>query len=897
MDSHDTILDQERLAALHALALLDTPAEARFDRFTRLAAMSFQVPVTLVSLVDEDRLWVKSRCGTSLARTARSAAPCSEVVASREMLVVEDASQDARFHDSPLVTGEPHIRFYAGVPLFSGGHVVGTLCLIDRQPRGLDEQERLVLRDLADLVEAELNRMKIKAERIMAEQVLKSVNTGLEQRFSVRTAEYEDKLAELSREIAQREVAEASLRQSEAWTRTIVATSYSGFVGTDSQGRVIEWNASAERIFGWTRLEAVGRLLAELIAPAPLRTALDAAMRRFIEAGEGAATDRKVELPALTASGRQITVEMTISSYLWNGERYFGAFLNDVSERIRTRQQLEEKEELLDAILESIEVAVVACDAAGNLSLFNRTARGFHGLDMKVVPPGEWPQYYSLYHEDGRTPLAPEEVPLLRALRGEVVRDQAIVVAPEDRPARTLLASGRPLRSAQGRSLGAVVAMKDITEINLSKQQLADSERLLRAVTENIPALVGKVDAQGKFAFLNGRAMRFYGKRPDELIGHDVRVAYSDEEYAKIGPSIARARAGERAWYEDAVTVNGGKLHYQCLFVPQLSSDGQPDGFYAMAFDITARKRGELAQAESEERLRTITDNVPVLIACLDQDGRYSFANAVHQSWLGQAPGNIIGRTMLDAFGEDYYLQQKDALEQAWEGMPAQCEHEIVRKKHTRIVHSTFLPHVRDGAVIGVYILTTDATASRMHERNLHALAHTDALTALPNRRQFEAALQATVAATAQAKHSCALLYLDVDYFKRINDSHGHAAGDLVLVEFARRLKKAVRGSDLVARLAGDEFTVLLEEVHGVADAELVAKKILAAMEAPFAVGARFLRVTTTVGVCVAQGQALTTAAIAEVADRALYQAKEAGRNTYEILQLDVPAPLAKPEP
>jgi diguanylate cyclase (GGDEF)-like protein/PAS domain S-box-containing protein len=675
-----------------------------------------------------------------------------------EMLVVPDASLDPRFSSSPLVTGEPHIRFYAGQPLYSNGQAVGTLCLIDRQPRAFSDEQRAVLRDLAGLVEEELHRVKLAAERIMSEQALKSANTGLEQRFAALRAEYEERLVE--------------------------------------------------------------------------------------------------------ASQRQ-------------------------SEDLRTRQQLQEKEELLDAILESIEVAVVACDAAGNLALFNRTARGFHGLDMKVVPPSEWPNYYSLFHADGQTPMTPDEVPLLRALKGEVVRDQAIVIAPAGRPAHTLLASGRPLRSSQGRSLGAVVAMKDITELNASKEQLMDSERRLRAVTENIPALVGKVDAQGKFVFLNGRAMRFYGKPAEQLIGHDVRSAYSDEEYAKIGPAIARARGGERAYFEDTITIHGKKLHYQCLFVPQLAADGRPDGFYAMAFDITARKQSELAQAESEERLRTITDNVPVLIACLDQEGRYSFANAVHQSWLGQAPANIIGRTMLDAFGEDYYLQQKDALEQAWEGKASQCEHEIVRKKHTRIVHSTFLPHVRDGEVIGVVILTTDATASRMHERNLHTLAHTDALTALPNRRQFETALQNSVAASTLGRRSRALLYLDVDYFKRINDSHGHAVGDLVLVEFARRLKQAVRSSDLVARLAGDEFTVLLDEVHGPLDAELVAKKILAAMEPPFAIGSRFLRVTTTVGVCVAEGPIASTAAIAEVADRALYQAKEAGRNTYEILLLD----------
>jgi diguanylate cyclase (GGDEF)-like protein/PAS domain S-box-containing protein len=864
-----TISETSRLAALTALDLLDTRPEPRFDRFTRLAAMTFGVPIALITLVDDKRQWFKSRCGLEVEQTPRDIAFCGHTVAQREMLVVEDAAADERFADSPLVKGEPHIRFYAGQPLYCDGQAVGTLCVIDRNPRRFDDQQRQCLRDLADLVEVELNHARVTTARVMADQALKSLNADLEQRVAQRTAELETRLAEL--------------RDAESWNRTIVATSYSAFVGADPDGLITEWNPAAERIFGWSRIDAVGRPLADLIVPEELRTAHAAGMRRFVETGVSTIVDKQIELPALTASGRRITIDMKVGAYEWHGRRCIGAFIDDVSERNRTRQQLEEKQELLDAVLESIDVAVVACDAEGSLTLFNKKARMLHGLDRECVKSPDWSTHYSLYEADGHTPLPADEVPLVRVLRGEVVREQAMAVAPAGRPVTMLLASGRPLKSGSGRALGAVVAMTDITERNAAREQLEASERRLRAITENLPALIGKVNAAGKFVFLNGRAIQFYGKPPEALIGHDVRDAYTEQDYAKLEPHLRAVHAGERSTFEDVIHVNGRPLHYQCVFVPQRAPDGRPDGYFAMAFDMTARKLSELRQAESEERLRTITDNVPVLIAHLDADRRYAFANAVHASWLGVPPERIIGLTVEQAFGPAFHAPQAKALEQAWLGNASQCEHEIVRKNHTRIAHSTFLPQLRDGRVVGVYILTTDATASRMHERSLHALAHTDPLTQLPNRRRFEQALEGAANRSRQGDRDCALLYLDVDFFKQINDRYGHATGDDVLVEFARRLRASVRSTDLVARLAGDEFTVLLHDVRSDADAERVARKILDTIAEPFVLAGHTLKVGTTIGVGLASG-GIDPRALMETADRALYAAKKAGRHTYAVL-------------
>ncbi len=151
-----------RLAALRGLEILDTPPEERFDRITRLAAAHFDVPVALISLVDENRQWFKSTCGIEASETPRDESFCAHAVLSRQPLIVPDALLDARFAENPIVTGMPRVRFYAGYPLFvADGHCIGTLCILDTRPRDLNARELARLGDLAELARGVLERLAL----------------------------------------------------------------------------------------------------------------------------------------------------------------------------------------------------------------------------------------------------------------------------------------------------------------------------------------------------------------------------------------------------------------------------------------------------------------------------------------------------------------------------------------------------------------------------------------------------------------------------------------------------------------------------------------------------------------------------------------------------------------
>ena len=153
--------ERTRLETLRSLQILDTLPEERFDRLTRLARKLFDVPIALVSLIDADRQWFKSSAGLEAKETPREISFCGHAILTEDILAVTDTALDERFHDNPLVTGDPKIRFYAGCPLIVSNGKLGTLCLIGQEPREFDENDRALLHDLARIVEQELSAVQL----------------------------------------------------------------------------------------------------------------------------------------------------------------------------------------------------------------------------------------------------------------------------------------------------------------------------------------------------------------------------------------------------------------------------------------------------------------------------------------------------------------------------------------------------------------------------------------------------------------------------------------------------------------------------------------------------------------------------------------------------------------
>ena len=241
-----------------------------------------------------------------------------------------------------------------------------------------------------------------------------------------------------------------------------------------------------------------------------------------------------------------------------------------------------------------------------------------------------------------------------------------------------------------------------------------------------------------------------------------------------------------------------------------------------------------------------------------------------------------LGRTMREVRGEAAFALLAPHAAAALRGEKASFVY--ADKVEGRLHHyqSNYIPDLDSaGQVIGFHAMTFDITELQETQSRLELLARVDTLTSLPNRRQFDERMAQAMSRTRRTLQPMAVMYLDIDHFKSINDSFGHPVGDAVLCEFARRLEACVRTTDTVARLAGDEFVILLEGIDGGAEAGLIAAKVVACIRDPFEVAGAPLAVTASVGVATYEGAVQTAAEMLALADRALYRAKKLGRDRF----------------
>lgn len=301
-------------------------------------------------------------------------------------------------------------------------------------------------------------------------------------------------------------------------------------------------------------------------------------------------------------------------------------------------------------------------------------------------------------------------------------------------------------------------------------------------------------------------------------------------------------------------------------------------GFLSIYTDITERKRAEKALLDSDTELRLLTDNVPAMILYVERNMHCVFANKRYADFFGFDPADIIGRPLREIVGDAAYANLEAHFNRAFAGHPLAYQRLAELKNgEQRWLEVKLVPHPEvNGQIPGCYSMATDITEQQHAAQRIHHLAHHDSLTGLPNRLLFNDRLGQAISLAKRDSARFALLYLDLDRFKPVNDTLGHNAGDELLRDASNRIRQLVRESDTVARVGGDEFAVILRDINSRESVSAVADKIVTAIAEPFYLERQkqSVDIGTCIGIAIYPDDAQEHETLIKLADAAMYSAK-----------------------
>ena len=641
-----------------------------------------------------------------------------------------------------------------------------------------------------------------------------------------------------------------------------------GILVTDDQGRLTAANAACVAMLGLEARGLVGRRASEaLIGQGSVVAALIA---------DGAQSST-TELVLSRDAGEPLHVECQVARYQKaSGHWQTHVSLRDITQRKRAQAALATSEAWLKAVTDSVPALFAYVDRTETYRFANGHFRRVMGIEPEQLVGRTMRDFLG---DEAHDALQPHIEGALRGKRQKFERTGWLANA-----SRHFLVEYVPDVRVDGGVDGFFIMALDITDRHDAEIALARSEVLVRMIADHMPGLMSHMDRDYRYTFTNANYLHWFSL-PESPVGKTVAQVFGEPVFEGVRQRIDEALAGNDVVFDLANTVPGAAAHMRVHYVPDRDEHGAVVGVYGLVTDRTEQQLANDRIEASERQLRAVTDNLPVLITYVDADERLRFMNGTFHEWLGVDLDKSIDQPLADVVGAEHYAARRDQLRAALGG--ERVEFEVVSPTLTglRNLQTVYIPDRRaDGRVHGIFTLAIDVTALKDVERELQRLARIDTLTGLANRRQFDELLEQALARHRRTKRPLALIFLDVDHFKSINDTHGHAAGDAVLKEFAARLQSNLRATDVAARLSGDEFVVILDGLGPLEEAVAVATKLLMAIRADMLVGEQTLAVTASMGLAYLDGaEDIVAKALMVRADRALYEAKDGGRDRLRV--------------
>jgi diguanylate cyclase (GGDEF)-like protein/PAS domain S-box-containing protein len=404
-----------------------------------------------------------------------------------------------------------------------------------------------------------------------------------------------------------------------------------------------------------------------------------------------------------------------------------------------------------------------------------------------------------------------------------------------------------------------------------------------------------ELDLAGNFTFANDADCRLLGYSREELIGANFRGQIAKEEFDTVYKAFSNiyiTGKPQRGISYKAIRKDGSTGFAEVAGFPLRNQKGEIIGFRGVGRDISERMQMEEALRQSEERYRTIIKEMEEWYFETDLTGNVTFFNDIFANVLGYSHKELTGLNFQSFIKKEESDSVYRLFHQVFKtGKPTKnFPYEFISTDGTvtSAEFSIFPKRDKEGKVCGFRGVAHDITERKQAEEKIQYMATHDSLTGLPNRLMFSQLLNHAMQSANRYKRQFAVLFLDLDRFKNINDTMGHEAGDLLLQEIATRLKQTLRAVDVVSRLGGDEFVVLIDEVSDTSHVATVAHKILTSVIKPITIMEQECRVTASIGISIYPKDAEEEQTLMKNADMAMYLAKEEGKNNYQFYSEDI---------
>ncbi|MGE5371461.1 MAG: EAL domain-containing protein [Solirubrobacterales bacterium] len=657
-------------------------------------------------------------------------------------------------------------------------------------------------------------------------------------------------------------------------------------------GRIIDCNHAFLELTGysWSELQSISwdRQLTPMVWWDQQRAALSELNRTGIP--------QVYEKEYIRKNGTSIPVELLVHRIQdMHGQlQYYYSFITDISLRKAAEQARDQMERRLSNIVDFLPDPMLVIDQHGVVQIWNKSLEEITGVPAdQVVGRGDYE--YALHFYGVRRPLMIDLIlhPELRdtAEYSQLVSTGDILIAENYCPklkggqGAYLWGKASALYNEHGEIIGAIESLTDITERKLSEEAVRLSEEKHRTILENMEDGYFEVDVDGRLTFFNQSLARIMGYRPEEIINQLYSTFMDAENAAKLYAAfnqVSRTHGTMRVIDWQVIRKNSSIAYVESPVSPIRNAHDVLIGFRGLLRDITNRKQAEEALRESEVRYRLVFENSPLGIVNFSHDGDITACNESFSRIIGISR-DLALRINLLQFG-DYSMTQ--AVQNAISGKTGHYEgdHYSSLSGRTVPIEAQFAPILSEtGHFIGGVAIFADVTERRRYEETIRHMAYHDALTGLPNRLMFRDRLAMTIDHANLNHQTIALMFLDLDNFKLINDTLGHSVGDRLLQEVADRMMGLIHAGDTVSRMGGDEFVFLFPGIASEKDATVIAQRILDSFKRPFRCDGHELVISASIGVSIYPTIAQEVSHLMKTADTALYHAKQQGRNNFQL--------------